>query len=209
MSSQIATLERVKAAVEALHAEGAKATADAVLAHIGGGSKPTVLKHLRTLREVKDAPAEPLPLNLLEKAKPVLADIFAAGAAAQEARTREQTERYHRIMSDLEAQLLEFEETVTRQERREDELHQTLATTEEALAEAMKRIEEREAEAARLLEQRDAEIERLQEQLADCRRDQAQALSERFEIFEARIADLTRRLEQNDTAKDKGADKKG
>src|SRR5690606_2137849 len=178
----------------------------AVLAHIGGGSKPTVLKHLRTLREVKDAPAEPLPLNLLEKAKPVLAEIFAAGSAAHETRTREQTDRYHRIMSDLEAQLLEFEETVARQEQRESALLESLATTEEALAEAMKKAEAREVEAAKLLEQRDAEIERLQSELSACRSDQAQALSERLVTFEEKIADLTQRLEKNDT-KHKGEDK--
>ena len=184
MSSEIATLERVRAAVQDLHAEGAKATADAVISRIGGGSKPTVLKHLRVLREIKEAPAETLPLTILEKAKPFLAEIFVAGSAAHETRTREQTERYHRMMSDLEAQVAEFEAIIDRLERDRADLSERLKASERALEET-----------ASKLEQRDAEIAQLQAALADSQREQAKHVTDRLASFEARIADLAGKLE--------------
>jgi septal ring factor EnvC (AmiA/AmiB activator) len=177
MSSEIATLERVRAAVQDLHGEGAKATADAVISRIGGGSKPTVLKHLRVLREIK-------PLSILEKAKPFLAEIFVAGSAAHETRTREQTERYHRMMSDLEAQVAEFEATIDRLERDRSDLSERLKASERALGET-----------ASKLEQRDAEIAKLQAALADSQREQARHVTDRLASFEARIADLAGKLE--------------
>ncbi len=46
MTAEIATLDKVRAAVEQLHHDGLKATADGVISLVGGGSKPTVLKHM-------------------------------------------------------------------------------------------------------------------------------------------------------------------
>jgi len=192
MSTEIATFERVKAAVEALHQAGAKATADAVHAEIGGGSKPTILKHLRTLREALNTPPDPLPLALLEKAKPILAEIFGAGAAAQESRTKEQTDRYHRIMADLEAQLEEFETAAKEQEQQSAALRRELTEAQSSLSEAQAQL----ADANIKIGQREAEIEDLQSELARRQRDEAQTLASRFEAFESRIADLSDKLER-------------
>lgn len=66
MSAEIATLDKVKAAVAQLHQDGRRATADAVFAIIGGGSKPTILKHLKTLREEPKPVDDDVPAAILD-----------------------------------------------------------------------------------------------------------------------------------------------
>src|SRR6218665_770283 len=105
MSAEIATLEKVKAAVTQLHKAGQRATADAVIALIGGGSKPTVLKHLKTLREEPKAVEGDVPAGVLDLARPMLVQIFAEGSKAEAARSSDQIERLHRMLGDLEAEV--------------------------------------------------------------------------------------------------------
>ncbi|MCP8885050.1 DNA-binding protein [Devosia sp. XJ19-1] len=105
MSAEIASLEKVRAAVAQLHLNNQRATADAVIAAIGGGSKPTVLRHLKTLREELPQVTEDLPAGVLDLVRPIVAQIFAEGSKAEAARTRDQIERLHRMLGDLEAEL--------------------------------------------------------------------------------------------------------
>lgn len=105
MSAEIASLEKVRAAVAQLHLNNQRATADAVIAAIGGGSKPTVLKHLKTLREEPQQPVTDLPAGILDLVRPALAQIFAEGGKAEAARNRDQIERLHRMLGDLEAEV--------------------------------------------------------------------------------------------------------
>ena len=105
MSAEIASLEKVRAAVAQLHLNHQRATADAVIAAIGGGSKPTVLRHLKTLREEPQQPVTDLPAGILDLVRPVVAQIFAEGSKAEAARTRDQIERLHRMLGDLEAEV--------------------------------------------------------------------------------------------------------
>lgn len=65
---EIATLDRVRRAQEALRAAKVEhPSADAIIKHIGGGSKGTVLGHMRTLAEeaARAAPDGEIPLELL------------------------------------------------------------------------------------------------------------------------------------------------
>ena len=183
MSNEIATRERVQAAVEALHKEDKRATADAVLSVLGGGSKGTVLKHLRALRQDGDAQPQALPNAVVDLARPVIADIFNAGAAAHEAQTREKIERYHRIMSDLEMQVDELVAANDKQEQEMVSLRKDLVRALNAKEEALD-----------LNQQHAAEIERLSLELAGSREATAQSLTTHLQAFEKQIADLTARL---------------
>lgn len=107
MSVEVATLERVRAAESALRTEGSKVTADAVLAHIGGGSKQTVLKHLKALRADPEMQTD-VPHSVIDMALPVLAGIFHAGEKAEAERNRGQSDRLSRMMDDLECQIDEL-----------------------------------------------------------------------------------------------------
>lgn len=108
MSAKIATFDAVTAAVRDLRAAGTSPTADAVIEHIGGGSKPTVLAHLRVLRK-SDAPQQAeLPPAVLDIVRPALAELFAAGTAAEVERSRTRTERQDKLMDEMDAQIVEL-----------------------------------------------------------------------------------------------------
>lgn len=110
MSSAIATASSVKAALEELRASGNTPTADNVIKILGGGSKTTVLSHLRRLMK-DDAPqAEELPLPLMDRVRPALTELFAAGAAAEAEKIRTRVERQDRLLDEMEHQLLELAE---------------------------------------------------------------------------------------------------
>lgn len=66
-----------------MHIQNQRATADAVIAAIGGGSKPTVLSHLKTLREEPQQPVTDLPAGILDLVRPALVQIFADRSSAQ------------------------------------------------------------------------------------------------------------------------------
>lgn len=155
MSAEIATLEKVQAAVAQLHRSGQKATADAVIGMIGGGSKPTVLRHLKALREKPQAEEAPLPPSLVDLIKPAVAQIYAEGARAEGSKYREQTERLHRLLGDLEAQV---EELATANNAQEGRIAQLLAGETKAVAAL--------AEADTVMTRQREEILVLQEELA-------------------------------------------
>ena len=66
MSAEIATLEKVGLAADELRRQGKKVTANSVIAAIGGGSKPTVLKHLKALRTQTDDQDEEIPASVYD-----------------------------------------------------------------------------------------------------------------------------------------------
>lgn len=113
MSAEIATLERVKAAIAGLRQTDEKVTADRIIQRLGGGSKPTVLKHMKTLRN-EDVPQDPVPAVVFDMARTALADIYAAGAKAESERNRSQMERMTRVMDELDIQIEELAHENTR-----------------------------------------------------------------------------------------------
>lgn len=140
MSAEIATIEKVEAAVHDLHRSGQKATADAVIGLIGGGSKPTVLRHMRALRERPKTEEVALPPNVLDLIKPIAAQIYAEGSRAEAEKSREQVERLHRLLGDLEAQVDELASANTALETRILELRSRESQSASDLAEAHRTI---------------------------------------------------------------------
>jgi hypothetical protein len=184
MTAEIATLEKVRAAVEQLHRDGLKATADGVISLIGGGSKPTVLKHMKALRELPQAADSTLPASVLDLLKPVAAQIYAEGARAEEGRSREHTERLHRLLGDLEA---EVEALAIGNQGLEGQV----ATFTRQQAEA-----EVEAAGARATIARQAdEISTLRAELAKRHDETSSQIAGLLQGFETTIASLTRQVE--------------
>lgn len=107
MSAEIASLERVRDAVETIRKRNDKPTADAVIAVIGGGSKKTVLSHMRALRETHMQDEE-VPPAVMEMARTSLAEIYRAGGKAEIDRSRLLTERLSAILEEQEAQIDEL-----------------------------------------------------------------------------------------------------
>lgn len=106
MSAEIATIERVRSAVEELRRAGQSPTADAVIRLIGG-SKRTVLTHLRALRDAGPA-QDDMPTAVLEMMRPVARDIYRAGQQAESDATRTATERMSRVIADQDVQITEL-----------------------------------------------------------------------------------------------------
>lgn len=185
MTAEIATLEKVQAAVDQLHRDGKKATANTVIAVIGGGSKPTVLKHLRALREAPKPSADELPAAVLDLARPVIAQIYDQGVKAEELRHRDQTERYHRLLGDLEAQVEELTETVQAQEARLAEMTANLDGARSALGDA-----------TRTMAEQKKEIERLQAALASQNAQAVDHLAGLLQGVEERVATIAGKLDK-------------
>lgn len=198
MSAEIATFEKVRDAVAQLHKDSQRATADAVFAIIGGGSRPTILKHMKTLREAPKAAEDDMPSAVLDLARPVLAQIFAGGSKAEAVRNRDQTERLHRMLGDLEA---EVEALAKANLSLEDQL----AEAQVELANAAKELATAEETSAL----KDRKIEQLQAELAE--RDDAarKQLDETLRGFDDRLASLARQMEQAGTRKGGPAAKAG
>lgn len=133
---EIATLETVRSAVDALEAQGKSATASAVIAAIGGGSKSTVLKHLREIRQINDEALDDLSSALLEVVKPHLVEIYRQGAKAEEIRVREQTSRLHRLINEQDEQIDELVSEVEIATRENALLEAELITIKTALTES-------------------------------------------------------------------------
>lgn len=194
MSAEIATFERVKDAVAQLHKDSQRATADAVFAIIGGGSRPTILKHMKTLREAPKAAEGDMPSAVLDLARPVLAQIFAEGGKAEAARNRDQSERLHRMLGDLEAEVEALAKTNL-------SLEGQLADAREELTNAAKSLATVEETSAA----KDRKIEQLQVELAE--RDDAarKQLDETLRGFDERLASLARQMEHAGTGKGRPA----
>nr|WP_314257246.1 DNA-binding protein [uncultured Devosia sp.] len=105
--NEIASLEKVRWAAEALRKQGLTATADKVIRFIGGGSKATVLSHLRALRD-EPVGASDVPSSVMELARPVLGEIYRAGRAAEAENHRTTTARLSSVIEELDAQVEEL-----------------------------------------------------------------------------------------------------
>ena len=184
MTAEIATLEKVRTAVEQLHRDGLKATADGVISLIGGGSKPTVLKHMKALRELPQAADSTLPASVLDLLKPVAAQVYAEGARAEEGRNREHADRLHRLLGDLEAEVEALAAGNQRLEGQVATLTRQQAEAEAAAAKARETIARQADEVSTLraeLAKRDAEI--------------ASQIAGLLQGFEKAVAGLAERIE--------------
>jgi hypothetical protein len=112
MREERATKQAVEAAIKELEAHGAQPTADRIL-EITGGSKSTVLRHMKDLgfgasrRTNVDTSDDLLPGVLLEKAKPFIAELLASAAELERAKYLSMSERFNTNMEELEIALAE------------------------------------------------------------------------------------------------------
>jgi uncharacterized protein YqgV (UPF0045/DUF77 family) len=107
MSAEIASLDRVRAAVANLRQAGSKVTANRVIEAIGGGSKGTVIAHLRTLRS-QSVDHGDLPPAIIEMARSALADVFEAGRKAEADKLRGLSEHLSAALDEQDAQIGEL-----------------------------------------------------------------------------------------------------
>lgn len=130
MSAEIASLDRVRAGVAHIRTGGGTPTADRVIAYLGGGSKATVLRHLKTLRE-GDAPEELVPPAVMELARSALAQIYSAGAKAEAEKSAAGLIRLTTAIEELEAQVdeLDLENTAMRAQLEALQLEQRASST--------------------------------------------------------------------------------
>lgn len=109
MSAEIASLERVRHAVETIRRQHGTPTAERVIAVIGGGSKKTVLAHMRALRE-RGPEDQGLPPAVIDLARGAIAEIYLAGGQAEAHRSRALVERLSTALAEQEAQIEELAE---------------------------------------------------------------------------------------------------
>ena len=183
MSAEIASLEKVRAAVAQLHLNNQRATADAVIAAIGGGSKPTVLKHLKTLREEPPQAVDDLPAGILDLVRPIVAQIFAEGRKAEAVRTRDQIERLHRMLGDLEAEVETLGAVNAALDEQVVDLGRELEKSSKALSSAEAQIVAK-----------DRKIEKLTAQLSERNAMAQSQLSEAMKTVDEKLAQLAQRL---------------
>lgn len=107
MTAEIATLERVVAAASELRDNGVRPTADRVIARIGGGSKSTVLQHLRAIRDCTKPP-EQIPPEIMDAIRPAVAAVFNSGRSAGAEASRAATERFSAVVAELDEQIEEL-----------------------------------------------------------------------------------------------------
>lgn len=106
MSEAIATREAVEDAATQLRNNGKVPTFSRARDVIGGGSKDTILAHLRALRHAeRPSKGDVLPAILLDRARPLLEVIYVAAEACVEGKYAAATDRYHRNMEELEQEL--------------------------------------------------------------------------------------------------------
>lgn len=180
MSSEIASLDRVRHAVEVLRQRGVNATADRVIA-LTGGSKTTVLQRLRELRTAS-GPETPVPPAIFDIARSALIEIYEAGQRAEADRARTATERLSVMLEEQEAQIEELaDENV--------ELSRNLTSATEEL-QAMRSANDTLAERLKESEATVSALRREQEEDGETVADQLRAALERFQamVEEAEIA---------------------
>lgn len=176
MSTEVATFDRVKAAAVALRGAGEKVTADTVISHIGGGSKATVLKHLKILRSESDA-QQTLPPGVLEIAMPALSALFEAGVKTEAERVSAQSARQVRMMDELESQVEELASEVIK-------LSEQLGDSKIELS---KMFDKYEASKRELTEAR-ADLKRVDKEAAKDRDEFVKRLGHLMSKFEATLA---------------------
>tara|TARA_R110002124_G_scaffold144122_15_gene309055 strand:- start:1526 stop:2182 length:657 start_codon:yes stop_codon:yes gene_type:complete len=152
MSAEIASLERVRQAADALRRRGVRPTADRIIETIGGGGKSTVLEHLRVLR---NAPPEneDLPSSVIELIRGGIEDVYRAGRAAEAEKVRAGTERLLQVVAELDAQVQELVDDNARSERHAGKLEIQAAHAAEAQNEMSERLLEVQVENGSLKEQ--------------------------------------------------------
>ncbi|MEO9299864.1 DNA-binding protein [Devosia alba] len=143
MSAEIASLERVRQAVDTIRRRNGTPTADRIIELIGGGSKKTVLSHLRTLRDPQTED-DGVPAAIIEMARAALGDIYRAGGQAEADRARALAERLSTTLVELEVQIEELAEENGRSlqaipeiTRQRDEAWADRTRAEQRLAEAL------------------------------------------------------------------------
>ncbi|WIJ25056.1 DNA-binding protein [Devosia sp. RR2S18] len=169
MSSEIATLERVKGAVVALRQGGSKVTASKVMDLIGGGSKSTIIAHMRTLRNGAGDEQE-VPAAVIEMARSALSDIYEAGRRAEADKLRAWSERMSLVVDEQDAEIQEFADECSRLEQATDNLSdqlQQLAAENAALHARSEKLEAENSELGRqLAEERGRATDELQKALS-------------------------------------------
>lgn len=146
MSNPIATFDAVAAAVRDLRQAGGSPTAENVIRHIGGGSKRTVLDHLRVLRKSDSPPQAELPPGVLDIVRPALAELYAAGSAAEVERNRTRTERHDKLMDEMDVQIAELAAENERLQERVEDLMGTIERLQGECTTLEGRLGERTAE---------------------------------------------------------------
>lgn len=189
MSSTIATFDAVKAAAEQLVAQNKQITAQSIIT-ITGGSKSTVLPHLRRYREevasaavIADAP----PAFLYELADPLVRKIWTA--AQQEA-----ANSYHRNLAHqtaIFAGLAEENETFA---AKEVDYQSEVLSLEEQVANLTSSLAEAEGNIERASVRLDAVSKELAEEKAKLKTAEAVSDSQqkRIERLDQTVMDLAR-----------------
>jgi hypothetical protein len=139
MSLEIATLERVRSASQSLRDRGVKVTAERVIEIIGGGSKGTVLGHLKSLR---DAPQEQddVPPQLIEMIRPAVSAVFAAGRRAESDHMRATMDRLAIVVDEQDAQIQELLHLNTTLEQGRDALDDEMEKLKREVVELRKQL---------------------------------------------------------------------
>lgn len=107
MSAEIASLEKVRAAAASIRSSGGTPTADRVIEYLGGGSKTTVLRHLKELRD-RPAMEDSLPPSVIELAKGALSDIYQAGVRAGTEHSAAGLMRLTAVVAEVDTQIDEL-----------------------------------------------------------------------------------------------------
>lgn len=180
MSAEVATLDKVRQAAETLRRKGVRPTADRIIELIGG-SKSTVLEHLRALRSTA-AEADELPISVIEMVRASLMDVYRAGRSAEAEKVRGATERLSQVVEEQDAQI---EELMLDNERLTSSNEQSERKTRESSA--------AEAASTDRVRQLEAENADLKAQLAAARASASQELRDalsRVESIVRSAADL-------------------
>lgn len=125
-----------------------------------------------------------MPSAVLDLARPVIGQIYDQGVKAEELRYRDQTERYHRLLGDLEAQVEELTDTTQAQEARLAELTASLDEARAALGDATLTMAEQKKQ-----------IDRLQAALASQNAKAADHLAGLLQGVEEKIATIAGKLD--------------
>lgn len=176
MSAEIATFERVRAAATGLRQRGISVTADRIIA-ITGGSKPTILGHLRRLRDDARGEPESVPPAVVEMARPALLEVYEAGRRAEAERSKALNDRTALMIGELESQI---EELSADNARLLDEASDRAATMERDRTEG--------AALAERLSSAEESVRVLEAALASERADGAQRLADALGKLDALLA---------------------
>lgn len=166
MSAEIATFERVKHAADALRRRGTKPTAQAVIEMIGGGSKSTVLDHLKALRR-QPIDEEELPQAVMEMMRPAVLQAYQAGQQSEAERFRAASERLSLTVEEMDEQIAETARELDRSEQDKTELGRRIEELLAVNSDLQRRLNELDVAKAHLQVQLDEERTRFADGLKD------------------------------------------